>query len=166
MIRGNRKLLSAGTIAALWLGIGAATAGPCTEQLDRLARALNDPTGKAMGTLAGSAPGGIEHQAPMPKDEPAAGPTGKEAGTLAGATPDAVEGAVDPAGGRATSAQDVRLQQQGLPTMAQGGNPRAADDRLNQTRAAFDRARELDQRGDQGCMTAVEEAERLMRTGE
>lgn len=163
MTRINRSLLMAGAAASLWLGVGTAIAGPCSAQLEQVGQVLNDPTGKGLGTLAGAKPGSIEHDAPMPQDTPAPGPTGKEAGTLAGASPDGK--VVDPAGGKATSAQDVRLQQQGMPTMAQGGDPQATDDRLDQAKAAFERARTLDQQGDQGCTAALEEVQRLIRTG-
>jgi hypothetical protein len=127
-----------------------------------MAETLNSPSGKEMGTLSGGAPGAIEHQAPTPKEPVAPGPSGKEAGTLAGAGPNAKEGAVDPAAGKATSAQDVRLQQQGLPTMAQGGDPRELQDRMNQAQAALDKARSLDQQGDESCREALQQAQQFL----
>ena len=93
------------------------------------------------------------------------GPTGKEQGTLAGSTPEGQSRAVDPAAGKATSAQDVRLQQQGMPTTAQGGDPRAAEGHLTQAKAALDKARSLDASNDAGCKGAVDEAKQLMRQG-
>ena len=73
--------------------------------------------------------------------------------------------------GRATSAQDVRSQQQGQPTSAQiaqgsaqpagGSQPQA--DKMMQANAALDRARAADQKGDNaGCTQALGEAKQLV----
>lgn len=153
-----------GAAVGLGIGVGTAMAGPCTDQVDRLAMALSDPSGKAMGTLSGAAPGGAATDAPMPNmGEKTEASAGKSTGTLAGATPDARQGAAEPAPQVAKSAQDVRLQQQGMPTMAQGGDPAEADARLEQAKASLEKARSLDQQNDEGCMAAVQEAEQAMR---
>ena len=158
--------LLAGTATAACLAVaipaGPAAAGPCTDQIDQVGRALSG-SGKEAGTLAGAAPGSIEGKAPMPdQGAQAAGPTGKEAGTLAGAAPDGRAGAADPAQGRATSPQDVRLQQAGQPTAAQGGDPKAMDDRMTMARMELGKARDLDQQGSADCAAALDRARKAM----
>ncbi len=156
-----------GTLAAclgLAMMAGPATAGPCEAQIAELTQRMTNATGKESGTLTGGAPGAAENKAPMP-EQGTTGPTGKEQGTLAGSTPDGQKQAADPAGGKATSAQDVRLQQQGLPTTAQGGDPSALGEQLSQAKAALEKARTLDASNDAGCSGAVQEAEQLMRKG-
>ena len=163
--------IAGGTALAACLGLVAAAtatkpalAGPCEADITKLERALNNPTGKGTGTLSGTAPGAIQNDPPMPQQSET-GPTGKEKGTLAGNSPEDQEGAVDPTGGLATSPQDVRLQQAGMPTVAQGGDPKALDESKGQAQAALDKARDLDARGDAGCRTAVDEAQQLIRKG-
>jgi hypothetical protein len=148
--------LMAGAAFGLCLAAGQAAAGPCADQIDQVSRMMSG--GKGAGTLAGPAPGGAEKNAPMPQQAAAAG---KESGTLAGNAPGQSAGSADPTGGIATSPQDVRLQQQGMPTAAQGGNPAALDQRMQQAMAAVERARSLDQQGSQDCMAALDEAKRL-----
>ncbi len=158
----------AGTAVGLFLAAGQAVAGPCADQIDQVSRQLSG--GKGAGTLAGAAPGGAEKNAPMPQTgtpdgaaEPTAGGVKGEAvaTTMAGNAPDSMAKPVDPANGIATSPQDVRLQQQGMPTAAQGGNPVALDQRMQQAMAAVERARSLDQQGSQDCTAALDEAKRL-----
>jgi hypothetical protein len=157
-----------GGAVAAWLGAalvaGPALAGPCEAEIAEIAKTMANASGKESGTLSGNAPGGIQNKAPMPETG-TTGPTGKEQGTLAGSTPEGQGRAVDPAAGKATSAQDVRLQQQGMPTTAQGGDPRTAEGHLTQAKAALDKARSLDASNDAGCKGAVDEAKQLMRQG-
>jgi hypothetical protein len=154
---------------------GPALAGPCEAQITELATAMSRPTGKESGTLSGSVPdsnqtAAMSSQATTGTTGAAATPgtmgaTGKEQGTLAGNAPDGQQQAVDPTGGKATSAQDVQLQQQGMPTMAQGGDPGAIEAQRQQAQASLDRARQLDAAGDAGCRSALDEAQRLFRQG-
>jgi hypothetical protein len=164
----TRYGILAGGAAVACLGLslmaGPALAGPCSEDIAELERVMNDPTGKASGTLSGSAPGAIQNEAPMPVETPT-GPTGKEQGTLAGNAPGDPNKVVDPTGGIATSAQDVRLQQAGQPTTAQGGDPGALDAQRGEAMAALDKARDLDAKNDSGCTAAVEEARQQFRKG-
>lgn len=168
-----------GTMAAC-LGVallaGPAVAGPCEAEIAELEATMSRPTGKESGTLSGAVPDSGQSetqtaaQATIGTTGAAATPgtmgaTGKEQGTLAGNAPDGQEQAVDPTGGIATSAQDVQLQQQGMPTMAQGGDPQALDERREQAQAALERARELDAVNDEGCRSAVQEAQALVRQG-
>ena len=50
----------------------------------------------------------------------------------------------------ATSAQDVQLQQQGKPTMAQGGELQGDEERMTQAKMALEDARALDRQGSRG----------------
>jgi hypothetical protein len=164
----NRFGTLAGPATAACLGFallaGPALAGPCEGDIAELARQMTNPTGKGSGTLSGNTPGAIEDKAPMPV-ETQTGPTGKEQGTLAGNAPGDPNKVVDPTGGIATSAQDIQLQQAGLPTTAQGGDPRELDAQRGGAMAALDKARELDARNDSGCTAAVEEAREQFRKG-
>ena len=92
-------------------------------------------------------------------------PSGKEAGTMAGNAPNSMGKPVDPANGRATSPQDVRLQTAGEPTTAQGSNPKALDTHMSQAKAALDKAKSLDAKNDASCGSAVDQARDLMRKG-
>jgi hypothetical protein len=124
----HKALLAAGGIGAgLALGLlpGAAAAGPCEQQISELGRTLSDePTlgPVTSGALAGAAPGAIERDAPMP--DPAAAsvdsaPSLSEGGETSGSAGTSEMNAASAQ--VATSAQDVQLQQQGKPIMAQGG---------------------------------------------
>lgn len=73
----------------------------------------------------------------------------------------------------ATSAEDVRRQSEGKPTVAQqaarqasGASPSATDttssDRVSQAKAALQRAVDLNARNDNGCKGALNDARRLM----
>lgn len=163
-------LAGVGIAAACGLLAGPAQAGPCSTQIEEVAAMLGGPSGKEGGTLSGATPGTIQPTAPASSgtpttgaaDQSAGGEGGKEMGTYAGNAPGSMEKPVDPAAGKATSAQDVRLQQQGMPTVAQGGNPAALDQRHQQAQAALDEARTLDQQGSQDCMGKLEEARRLL----
>ena len=173
--------LLAGTALAACLALGSlaaapAAAGPCTEQLNEVSRMLGGEssagaTGKESGTLAGAVPGAIQNKAPMPQTgtpdgaaQPTAGGVKGEAvgTTMAGNAPGSMAKPVDPANGVATSPQDVRLQQAGQPTAAQGGNPTQLSDRVAQARNELERARGLDAQGNGECAGAIAEAKRLM----
>jgi hypothetical protein len=164
----------AGAAVGVLATLGAAQAGPCTDQLNEVARTLaNNPAMGAptSGALAGAAPGAIQNQAPAPKPgtpEGAIEATGEAkvtgqavATTMAGNAPGSQDRPVDMAAGRATSPQDVRLQQTGQPTVAQGGDPTKLDDRATQAKNALEKARLLDAQGSQDCMAAIDEAKRL-----
>ncbi|MBC7800743.1 MAG: hypothetical protein H7Z10_08975, partial [Gemmatimonadaceae bacterium] len=77
----------------------------------------------------------------------------------------------------ATSPQDVRRQQEGLPTaaaVAAGGSGRSVEttpsqtpsampnDRMSQAKSELERARALDQRDDRACMQSIERTRQLM----
>lgn len=166
------SMLLAGSALAACLAVvsapSAALAGPCTNDINDVAKALsNDPSlgAPTTGALAGTAPGAIKPE------------QGETQATESASTPPAPSASADgktggeggmkemnaAAGQVATSAQDVRLQQQGEPTMAQGGKPDAGADRLSMAKNQLDKARQLDQQGSQDCTAAVEEARRMMQ---
>jgi hypothetical protein len=156
------------------LAAAPAAAGPCTEQLNEVAKMMsNNPAMGAptSGALAGAAPGAIQSQAPMPQ---AGTPPGAAdvagnavkgqavATTMAGNAPGSMAQPMDPAAGRATSPQDVRAQQVGQPTAAQGGDPTKLPDNITQAKNQLDKARMLDAQGSGECAGAITEAKRLM----
>ena len=154
------------TCLALTIAAGPAAAGPCENDITELQRKIDNPTGKNAGTLSAAVPGGTENQAPAP--DPAAGsvdppPSATEGGKTSGAGATSEMNAASAQ--IATSAQDVRLQQAGKPTTAQGGDPGTVDDQLRQVAEAVVRAKELDAKDDAGCRSAVDEARNLLRTG-
>ena len=160
--------LAAGTALCACLALASAprpaAAGPCAEQIDQVARMISGGSGKETGTMAGAAAGTIENKAPQPG--PSAEGAGKGMGTLAGPAPTGGgRNVAEPAPQVAKSPQDVRLQSQGMPTTAQGGDPRVLDENARKAMASLERARSLDQKNDQGCMAAVQEAQNLMRAG-
>lgn len=154
-----------------------ASAGPCSDQIADLGRklaqnpSLGPPT---TGTLTGSNPGNAPSTAPQPGAPPA---TGTSADNRVGGTAGTKE--VNAAVGNtvATSPQDVRRQQEGLPTAAtvaaagssksvettpgQGGNT-MPNDRMSQAKMELDRARMLDQKDDGACKQAIEHTQQLM----
>jgi hypothetical protein len=169
---------ASGTAAACLgfaLVAGPAMAGPCSAKISELEKQMSNPSGKESGTMAGNAPGAIQNKAPAPQTgtpNGAAEPSGNTAvkgkavgTTMAGNAPNSMGKPVDPANGRATSPQDVRLQTAGQPTAAQGGNPKALDAHLSQARAALDKAKSLDAKNDASCSSAVDQARDLMRKG-
>jgi hypothetical protein len=161
-------LASTATVTCLTLlvAVGPAAAGPCENDITELQRQIDNPTGKSSGTLSAAVPGGTENTAPAPDQtagSPDPAPSGTEAGKTSGAGATSEMNAASSQ--IATSAQDVRLQQAGKPTTAQGGNPNTVDDQLRQVAEAVARAKELDAKNDAGCQSAVDEARNLMRAG-
>lgn len=160
---------AAACVGILGVLAGPALAGPCAEQISELSRMLsNDPSmGPATtGALAGAAPGAIQQKAPAPDPDarsvdpaPSLSPGGKTSGSAGTSEMNAASSQI------ATSAQDVRLQQKGMPTVAQGGDPAKADDRMSQAKMALESARALDQQGSQDCMGKLDQARKLMQGG-
>lgn len=156
-----------GTLLALAAAPGTALAGPCTDQINEVAKSLvNDSSMGAptTGTLTGTAPGAIKPATPSAgaaesKETPPApslaegGKTGGEAGMK---EMNAASSQV------ATSPQDVRLQQQGQPTTAQGGTPDAAADKMSMAKTELDRARMLDAQGSNDCAGALDKARQMI----
>jgi hypothetical protein len=157
----SRQQLLLASSAVFALALSPASAGPCTDQIAEIQKTLSSMDAGSGPTMrAGSA------QEPSTTASAAPARTGGAAAPGTEATP-AMSAAVE---GRAASAQDVRAQQQGQPTSAQvaQGSGQAArgaqlpPDKLLQVNAALDRARSLDQQGNNdGCTQAINEARQL-----
>jgi hypothetical protein len=132
------------TIALFALGVGSATSGPCTVEIDGLAK-----------TLAAKDAGSGPTAGPSGATQPAGSPSGQH-------PPSAIMG--QESQGKATSPEDVRRQTAGQPTTTQQGTTGAATGRGDTIEAssALERARMLDRQGKEAeCMTAVREAKQL-----
>ena len=162
----SRFLLASGVLISPGLSI--ALAGPCSDQIAELSRLT---TGGASPTATGATSSGAVN--------PGATVVGGSAATTG--TVGAAGGGMKPgeaaqsgtgrmtadqrsgthemnvaAGQVATSAEDVRRQQEGRPTMAQAADQASA--RLPAAKAKLDQARLLDEQGNSGCMALVNEA--------
>lgn len=152
-----------------------AAAGPCTDQIAELGRKLSQSSALGpvtTGALSGSGPGSI---ATRPAQPGAPSASGTSADNRVGGTAGTKE--INAAVGQiATSADDVRRQQQGLPTaaaVAAAGPPKsiettpgqstaaAPDDRMSQAKMELERARMLDQKDDSACRGAVDRTRQL-----
>ena len=138
----TRALLACGTGLAMWAM--PAIAGPCTDQINAMAKTLS-PKDAGSGPTSGMTSSGTE----TPKAEHP--PTNR----------------MNQAAGQSVeSPQDVQRQTQGQPTaaeQAQGTRPHGVPD-LSGASAALDRARSLDAKGQESqCMDAVREARNLAR---
>jgi hypothetical protein len=182
-----------GICLALGAGLsGPALAGPCSADIAELSRTLS--TSPALGgtptagALAGAEPGGVPSAAsggaaPAPSPDRTAGTSAdrRQGGTAGTREMNAVVG-----NQIATSPEDVRRQQEGLPTAAAAaemgrraqsdrervevvpGAPGAAprpDDRASRAKDALETARALDQRDDAGSRDAVTRVRSLMQGG-
>jgi len=187
----KRHLLLASS-ALFALGFSPSWAGPCSDEIAGLQKTMS-----SMDAGSGPTMGSVPNPATTSSTVPASGGSGAPSGSAAGnaaagssatvpnvsanpaQTPRAGEApktdatvAMNTASqGRATSAQDVRSQQQGQPTssqLAQGsaqpaGGTQAQADKMMQATAALDRARAADQRGDNtACTQALGEAKQLV----
>jgi len=131
-------------IATLAIGLGSATAGPCTTEIEALSKTLatrDAGSGPTSGASGGS------HTAATPSEHPPTAVMGQEMK------------------GKAASPEDVRRQTQGQPTAAQQAETgRAALESGGMTDAstALERARALDQQGKEAeCMVSVRQAKQL-----
>jgi hypothetical protein len=140
------KTFVAAGVALLALGIGPAIAGPCTTEIDSVAKTLAAKDAGA-GPTAGASGTAQPPTSPSPQHPPAA-IMGQETQ------------------GKATSPEDVRRQTEGRPTTTQQGTTGAdagAGSAMGAS-SALDRARALDQQGREAeCMEAVGEAKQFAR---
>lgn len=152
------------------------TAGPCTDQIAELGRKLSQSPALGpvtTGTLAGSGPGSVAAPAAQPGAPSASGTSAdnRVGGTAGTKEINAAVGQV------ATSSQDVRRQQEGLPTaaaVAAAGPPKsvettpgqstaaAPNDRMSEAKMELERARVLDQKDDSACRGAIDRTRQLM----
>lgn len=152
-----------------------AHAGPCSEQISELGRKLAQSPAMGpvtTGALSGAGPGTVN-----PSTQPTApATTGTSSDNRVGGTAGTKE--MNAAAAQiATSPQDVRRQQEGLPTAAavaaagsnrsvettpgQGGS-RMPDDRASQAKMELEKARQLDQADDRACSASIDKVRSLM----
>lgn len=140
----KNKIVVLASITLFALGAGSASAGPCTGEIDTLAKTL-------AAKDAGSGPtAGVTGST-----QPAAGASSQHPPTSI---------MKQQTEGKATSPEDVRRQTAGQPTAAQQGTSGAAGsaDAPMQAGSALDRARALDQQGKEAeCMEAIREAKQF-----
>ena len=168
-------------LSAICLGVAAmpsgAAAGPCSDQIAELGRklsqspALGAPT---TGTLTGSNPNNAPGASPTASAAPQ--PAGTSADNRVGGTAGTKE--VNAAVGNmvATSPQDVRRQQEGLPTaaaVAAAGSGKSVEttpgqaggagpnDKMSEAKAELEKARKMDSQDDAACRGAVDRARQL-----
>jgi hypothetical protein len=127
---------------ALFAFAAPANAGPCTTEIDNVAKTLaakdagSGPTGSAAGGMQSAATSGSQHPPTSIMKQQTEG--------------------------KATSPEDVRRQTAGQPTAAQQGGTATKSETPMQASSALDRARMLDQQGKEAeCMAAVREAKQL-----
>lgn len=138
----NYLIISAFLVSPL----GVAQAGPCADRISQLERTLTEADAGAGPTNAPAAPTSSSAST-TPKAGEAPGTDGTSAMNAA-------------VGNRATSPGDVRAQQSGTPTAAQGGA--STSQMIND---ALARAKRADAAGDgQSCGKSLDEAEKLMKS--
>lgn len=142
------------------LAAGPALAGPCTDGIAEVSKAMaRDPSlggGVVSGALAGSGPSGPE--APNPRRDQ--NPTGDTSGVKSGDGATKELNAVS--AGVATSPADVRRQQEGRPTAAQEADRETTRDRMSLAKTELEKARGLDSAGDAACQASLQQARVLM----
>ena len=174
----RNAILAGFTGLAFSLSAGTAMAGPCTDQIAELGKALSGSAAigpVTTGTLSGAAP----NSAPSASGQPGApSATGTSADNRVGGSAGTKEANAAVGNLVATSSQDVRRQQEGLPTAAavaasrdkqsvetapqlgSGGQP---SDNMSMAKLELEKARMLDQSGDQACMGSIDKARQLSR---
>ena len=161
--------LSAFCVGVVAMPMGA-VAGPCSDQIAELGRKLSQSPSLGPVTT-GALPGSNPNNAPG--TSPAAGAS---ADNRVGGTAGTKE--VNAAVGNtiATSSQDVRRQQEGLPTaaaVAAAGSGKSVEttpgqasgagpnDRMSEAKAELEKARMMDQKDDGACRGAIDRARQL-----
>ena len=163
--------------AAVALSGSQALAGPCTSQIAEFERHLSSRdagAGPVLGTASGT---GAQNQI---SEAGSTTRTTSEASHIASEVRTSGDGnnarRLGPTGavgeataGAAASSQDVRLQQQGRPTQAQAAmnatpGTSAGQDKLQRIQADLGRARELDQKNDSACSSALADARKDMNS--
>ena len=176
------------SVAVFALGVGSATSGPCTTEIDGLAKTLSakdagsGPTPGASGRTSTAANPSSQHpptaamsqatqgQATSPEDvrrQTAGQPTAAQQGTTGTAAQhpptavmsEATQGQTAPA---ATSGQHPPTAAMSEATRSQAAPGPAALGNTSEASIALGRARELDQQGKEAeCMDAVREVKQL-----
>lgn len=177
----NSSKITAG-LSALCLGIvvlpNVAAAGPCSDQIAELGRKLSQSpslgaptTGTLTGSNPNNAPGASAAASAAPQ------PTGTSADNRVGGTLGTKEANAAVGNMVATSPQDVRRQQEGLPTAAAvagagsgksvettpgQGSGAALNDRMSQAKMELEKARQLDQKDDPACRGSIDRTRQIM----
>lgn len=168
--------LSAFCVGVVAMPTGA-VAGPCSDQIAELGRKLSQSPSLGPVTT-GALPGSNPNNAPGTSPAAGAAPssTGTSADNRVGGTAGTKE--VNAAVGNtiATSSQDVRRQQEGLPTaaaVAAAGSGKSVEttpgqasgagpnDRMSEAKAELEKARMMDQKDDGACRGAIDRARQL-----
>lgn len=168
--------LSAFCVGVIAMPAGAA-AGPCSDQIAELGRKLSQSPSLGpvtTGALPGSNPNNAPGTSPTASAPPSS--TGTSADNRVGGTAGTKE--VNAAVGNtiATSSQDVRRQQEGLPTaaaVAAAGSGKSIEttpgqasgagpnDRMSEAKAELEKARMMDQKDDAACRGLIDRARQL-----
>jgi len=183
-MRNSSKVIAG--LSALCLGAialpGVASAGPCSDQIAELGRKLSQSPSlgpATTGTLTGSNP----NNAPGASPAASAAPTGNGTSNdnRVGGTAGTKEANAAVGNMVATSSQDVRRQQEGLPTAAavaaagsgksvettpgQGGPGQASgagpNDKMSEAKAELEKARMMDAKDDGACRGPIDRARQL-----
>ncbi len=173
-IRARIALATSACLAAAFMPLAAA-AGPCSDGIADLGRKLAQSPSLGpvtTGTLTGSGP----TSAPTSSDPGAPTAAGTSADNRLGGTAGTKEADASVGNSIATSPQDVRRQQEGLPTAAavaaasskksvetapvQAGSA-GPNDRMSEAKTELERARMLDQGNDAACTTPLDHARQL-----
>ena len=173
----TRNVILAG-FAGLAFSAGAAMAGPCTDQIAELGRTLAQSPAVGpvtTGALGGAAPTSVQTTTDRPG---APSTTGTSADNRVGGSAGTKE--VNAAVGNlvATSSQDTRRQQEGLPTAAAQaaaadkqsvetaprlGSGQQPNDNMSMAKMELEKARMLDQSNDQACMGSIDKTRQLIK---
>lgn len=174
-MRANAGLTTFFGCCLISLSSSVVLAGPCSSDIAELGKVLSQSSSlgpATTGALSGSGPGSIKTTA----QDTSAATAGTSADKSVGGTAGTKE--MNAASAQiATSSDDVRRQQQGLPTAAQAAaaasknsvetapgqtSNAAPDDRSSQAKMELERARDLDQKNDGACSDAVKRTRGLM----
>jgi hypothetical protein len=155
-MRQTHAAAALGALLLVGLGVPEAYAGPCAQQISQLEKTMSSkdagagPVSTGNASPAASIGGQTGHARPT-----------HEVGTPNGAKTGPTQAMNQATSQTATSAQDVRRQQQNQPTAAQSTSAASGEDRMAKMQAALARARQLDSQNDADCKNAVSEAQEL-----
>jgi len=145
-----------GTLLLVGLGAPGVNAGPCSQQISQLEKTMSSkdagagPVSTGNASPAASIGGQTGHARPA-----------HEVGTQGGSKTGPTSAMNQASSQTATSAQDVRRQQQNQPTAAQSTGAASSEDRTAKIEASLARARQLDGQNNADCKNAVGEAQKL-----
>jgi hypothetical protein len=159
-----RNIAVAAGMALPFMAGGPALAGPCSGQIAAVSRVLSAYTDVSGPPTTGSqnAVGSPEKSAgPAPDIRAQAKDTTANGTILNGESGRREMNAV--ASTTATSPEDVRRQQAGVPTTADARNVKTPDQRVTQAAQQLDLARALDAKNDPACHQSANQANQLVK---